>query len=96
MNAHLAIIIAMALFAMIISVITFYNTNRKKSRENVVSNEEESWKWGFIYYNPADSRIWVQKKNRLGYTINFARPISVIIILVITLLTVLAAVLKIK
>lgn len=96
MNAHLAGIIAITLSAIIISVISFYSAKRKKSRGDVVPNEEESWKWGIIYYNPADSRIWVQKKSRLGYTLNFARPISVIIILVITLLTVLAVVLKIK
>jgi len=34
------------------------------------------WKWGFIYYNPDDSRVWVPKRTGLGWTFNFAQPLS--------------------
>ena len=40
----------------------------------------ELWKWGIIYYNPNDSAIWVEKRNGLGWTLNFAHKVSWLII----------------
>lgn len=34
----------------------------------------------FIYYNPDDSNIIIRKTSGLGYTLNFARPLSFVII----------------
>lgn len=31
---------------------------------------------GFIYYNPDDRNIWVPKASGLGFTLNFAHPLS--------------------
>jgi hypothetical protein len=33
----------------------------------------ECWKWGQFYYNPEDSSILVERRFGLGYTFNFAR-----------------------
>jgi len=33
----------------------------------------ECWKWGQFYYNPADSSIMVERRFGIGYTFNFAR-----------------------
>ena len=30
------------------------------------------WKWGVIYYNPTDNRLFVPKKHTYGFTINHA------------------------
>ncbi len=30
--------------------------------------------WGLFYFNPGDQRLWVLKRTRLGWTLNFARP----------------------
>ncbi len=33
----------------------------------------DNWKWGFIYFNPEDPRLFVPKRNpALGFTFNFA------------------------
>ena len=41
----------------------------------------EYYKWGLFYFNREDPRIFVPKVNRLmGWTLNFARPESYIII----------------
>lgn len=41
----------------------------------------EYYKWGFIYFNPNDKRVIVPKINALfGWTLNFARPVSYVII----------------
>ena len=38
------------------------------------------WKLGVFYFNPDDSAIFVEKRFGLGYSLNFARPISWIIV----------------
>lgn len=41
----------------------------------------ENWKWGTFYFNKNDSRLIVPKRIKLlGWTFNFAHPISYIII----------------
>ena len=34
------------------------------------------WYLGQIYYNPQDPAIFVQKRLGLGYTVNFGKPVS--------------------
>ncbi|QGA69098.1 DUF1648 domain-containing protein [Sulfolobus sp. E11-6] len=46
-------------------------------------NDDRYWKGGIIYVNPNDPRIWVPRRNSLGYTLNFGHGISILIILVI-------------
>lgn len=36
-------------------------------------NEDQYWKLGVFYYNPADPSIWVEKRFGVGTTTNFAR-----------------------
>lgn len=33
------------------------------------------WKMGIFYYNPDNPSVFVLKRSRLGFTINFARPV---------------------
>ncbi len=41
----------------------------------------DNYKWGLFYFNRSDSRIFVPKMiSRTGWTLNFARPESYIII----------------
>ncbi|PBQ32362.1 hypothetical protein CNR22_11465 [Sphingobacteriaceae bacterium] len=43
--------------------------------ENDMHNDPKNWKWGFIYFNPDDTRIVVLKRNPLfGVTLNFGHP----------------------
>ena len=46
---------------------------------------DECWKWGQIYYNPADPSIWIEKRAGVGYTVNFARPTVWVLVALITL-----------
>ena len=57
---------------------------------------KDPYKWGIIYFNPQDSRVFVPKKIPwAGITINFANPLSYLIlfllIAVIKLLVILGA-----
>lgn len=47
-------------------------------------NDPNNWKLGLFYFNPADKRIFPPKKvYGLGWTINFANPVSVIAFLLL-------------
>ena len=44
---------------------------------------QENYKWGFLYFDRSDSRVIVPKVNKwMGWTFNFARPETYIIITV--------------
>ncbi|MEC0264811.1 DUF5808 domain-containing protein [Paenibacillus anseongense] len=45
--------------------------------------DRKHYKLGIFYYNPDNKSIFVPKRLGLGWTINFARPISWMIILAI-------------
>lgn len=66
------------------------NTDIEPSQEtqNEWNNDPNNWIWGFFYYNPKDSRLFPPKRiKELGWTINFANPNSVfLVIILITLL----------
>jgi uncharacterized membrane protein len=46
--------------------------------------DPDNYKWGIFYYNPSDPRILLPKRNMyLGWTLNFANPLSYCFILVV-------------
>jgi uncharacterized membrane protein len=46
-----------------------------------MNTNPENYKWGIFYFNRSDYRIIVSKINkRMGWTFNFARPESYLII----------------
>ena len=63
-----------------------------KKRKNKIIIEHDYWIGGIIYYNPDDPRIIVPKKIEwLGWTLNFGRPISVIIVAIVLILLIMTA-----
>jgi uncharacterized membrane protein len=49
----------------------------KETKENWL-RDNKYWKWGVFYYNSEDKRIFPPKRNPwMGWTINFANPISI-------------------
>lgn len=46
-----------------------------------VGQSEDHWKWGMIYVNPEDPRIWLPKRIGLGWTLNFGRPMGWLMLL---------------
>jgi hypothetical protein len=46
--------------------------------------DPDNYKWGIFYFNPKDSRIILPKRNPyMGFTVNFANPLSYIIIILL-------------
>lgn len=58
--------------------------------ESGTADNLNCWKWGIFYFNPGDSRIFVPKRiASLGWTLNFARPGSLLLLAGILLFVVL-------
>ena len=50
--------------------------------KNTNENDPENYKWGIFYFNPDDLRAIVHKRNKwMGWTLNFAQPLSWVILL---------------
>ncbi|WP_316803204.1 DUF5808 domain-containing protein [Pedobacter nototheniae] len=46
-----------------------------------------NWKWGIFYFNKKDSRFIVRKQaESLGWTFNFAHPISFVVLALIIII----------
>jgi uncharacterized membrane protein len=60
--------------------------SKDKPDENTLNewqNDPSNWKWGIFYFNPKDRRIFPPKRLKgLGWTVNFANPISVLAFIV--------------
>jgi len=58
---------------------------KHSKRNHDGSDEPNHYKWGFLYFDPADHRVIVPKRIAwMGWTFNFASPFTYIIIILIT------------
>lgn len=48
--------------------------------ERVEGTPNECWKLGLLYFNLADSALFVEKRSGIGYTLNFGNPWSWLVI----------------
>lgn len=46
------------------------------------STPDSAWKYGMFYYNPDDPAVFVEKRMGIGYTLNFARRWSWVVLVV--------------
>jgi uncharacterized membrane protein len=48
---------------------------------------DECWRWGFIYYNPEDAALIVEKREGPGFTLNFGNRFSwAIVVLIVAII----------
>jgi uncharacterized membrane protein len=47
------------------------------------NDKDPNWKWGCIYYNPEDKRLFPPKRFGMGWTPNFANYKSVIAFIIL-------------
>jgi uncharacterized membrane protein len=62
----------------------FQDKNGKKV--SVTREDDQYWKLGSLYYNPEDPSVFIEKRFGIGWTMNWARPMSWVIITGIFLL----------
>lgn len=47
---------------------------------------QSKYKWGIFYFNPEDENLIVRKSNPiLGWTLNFAKPLAYVFLLILLL-----------
>ena len=67
-------------------------TTEEKLTKDTLENwrkDPNNWKWGIFYFNKDDKRIFPPKRNKyLGWTVNFANPISIITLIAITAISI--------
>lgn len=81
-----AIVLPIALVASIL-ILTVYLSRKKLIQQTDPSHQEDNyWKAGMFYYNPEDPAVFVSKRVGLGWTVNFAHPVSWFIIIGILLI----------
>jgi len=81
MKFESTLIIAIILLAVVFAVLEFMHIIVIKWGRTMIETEPNDWKWGVFYFNPNDPRIVVPKRIEwLGWTLNFAQPVSIIII----------------
>ena len=64
----------------------------KPSKETLEKWHQDSnnWKFGVFYFNKDDKRIFPPKRlTQFGWTINFANPLSILVIVLIIVTTIL-------
>jgi uncharacterized membrane protein len=81
--SQLAAIIAFILCILAITTIVFYKTIITKEWRNRAPGESESWYLIVFYFNPRDKRLFIPKRTGLGWTINFAQPLAIVMTLLI-------------
>jgi uncharacterized membrane protein len=53
-------------------------------------DDSSNWRWGIFYYNKNDARVIVRKRVQvMGWTLNFANPYSILIMLLLIIVMIL-------
>ena len=69
------LVVLMAELAVFVSVTSKIDARYQKEI-SVISDDDEYWIGGMIYYNPNDKRAMVEKHAGIGTTVNFAHPVG--------------------
>lgn len=94
MGVHMVFVISVCIAAIILSITTGQGGSRIrriKSDENseiINRDDDRYWKLGIFYFNKNDPAIFLERRFGIGWTTNWAHPLSWIIILIILLVAV--------
>lgn len=87
MLVSMAVPVFIVLFALVLSFTTGQGGSRigrgpaAAGTGTAPAQDDRYWKLGAIYFNPQDPTIFVEKRTGIGWTMNFANPISWITLL---------------
>ncbi len=78
--------IGIIVYAIILSVKTGQGGSRikigqGKGSDFINRDDDKYWKMGVFYYNPDDPTLFIEKRFGIGWTCNFARPLSWVFII---------------
>jgi uncharacterized membrane protein len=78
-------VIVLAPMAILIPTIVLMVNKLNEPSDPPDPTPNERWKGGIIYYNPDDAVLFVEKRDGFGYTLNFANPVSWVLLLSLAL-----------
>jgi uncharacterized membrane protein len=87
-----AFALGLSLFFIIITIIRSIQLSRKMKLLARDEQADRFWKAGLFYFNPDDPSLLVEKRYGLGWTINFARPLGWLIMIIFLMIIVLVVV----
>lgn len=61
-------------------------SKHKNTKDEINIEDDKYWKLGLFYFNKEDPSIFIEKRFGIGFTVNFANPISILIIVVFLLI----------
>jgi uncharacterized membrane protein len=91
-----AIALPIVLITSIIILAVYLSRNNLIQQTDSSHQEDNYWKAGIFYYNPEDPALFVSKRIGIGWTVNFAHPISWIIILAILLIPIVSTLISVS
>jgi uncharacterized membrane protein len=74
-------VIALAPMAILIPLVVVLINKMSESGTPLDPTPNECWKGAIIYYNPNDAALFVEKRDGMGYTLNFANSWSWVLLL---------------
>jgi uncharacterized membrane protein len=88
---HILVIVLIFLIVGITATKTGQGGSRLKDKtvekvQEMNRDDDKYWKFGLIYFNKEDPSIFIEKRFGVGFTMNFANPIAVILIVALLLL----------
>ncbi len=63
---------ALGPLALLLPAIAYAVHESNKPHDPIDPTPNECWKGGIVYYNPNDAALFVQRRDGIGFTINFA------------------------
>lgn len=85
MISSTAVVIIMLVYSAVLRVRVGQGGSRIKTKKPSegrlnIKDSDDNWKFGAFYWNPNDPTIFVERRWGIGFTMNFARPASYIVI----------------
>lgn len=80
-----ASVLVLAICAILIALVVFYKTIVTGEWRNAAANEDDCWYFAIFYFNPKDKRLFLPKRSGLGWTINFAQPLAIVILVLMVI-----------
>jgi uncharacterized membrane protein len=73
------------LLSLLVSTLVVWNTMRAVRQQESIAPEAnpDMWRFTHLYFNPGDSALFVPTRRGVGWTLNFGRPLAILLIAVI-------------
>lgn len=83
---YIPLITLLGVIGLTVVLVKAKNNYKVKNNEVTYKNDDDYWKWGFVYYNKQNPNIFVEKRSGIGVTINAGTKVGMAIYIGIIIL----------